>query len=98
LGSKKFYPNEFALSKKYLLKIKERMELTLDEDEAAAIALHFVNARQENEIFGNTYEITHIIDDILKIVRLHYHTDFNRRVFNFSEGNYSSSLFRATIA
>lgn len=80
---RKFYPEEFNLSKKYILLINEHLQLDLDEDEAAALALHFVNARQENGIYRNTYEITHIIDDILKIVRLHYHVSFDENALSF---------------
>ncbi|WP_054639118.1 BglG family transcription antiterminator LicT [Lactococcus fujiensis] len=80
---RKFYPDEFNLSKKYIQRMNRSLELDLDEDEAAALALHFVNARQENGIFRNTYEITHIIDDILKIVRVHYHISFDENSLSF---------------
>lgn len=80
---KKFYAKEYALSKKYLIKINKDMGISLDEDEAAAIALHFVNARQEDSPFTDTFEITQFIDDILKIVRLYYSKEFDEDSLSF---------------
>ncbi|CAM3101937.1 PRD domain-containing protein [Lactococcus hircilactis] len=80
---RKFYAKEFALSRKYVQKINQVLDVKLHEDEAAAIALHFVNARQENSLYRNTYEITHLIDDILKIVRLYYHIDYDEDSLSF---------------
>lgn len=69
---RKFYPVEFQMGKKAIDIIKTKLDVALYEDEAASIALHFVNAQKDGHLLEHTMNITKIVQDILAIVRLHY--------------------------
>lgn len=66
---KRFYPEEFKVGQNALQIIKEKMRISLREDEAGFIALHIVNA-QFNEEKPLAYHIARILHEILTIVRL----------------------------
>ncbi|MGD6596315.1 PRD domain-containing protein, partial [Xanthomonas citri pv. citri] len=57
--------------------IKKDLHVELPVDEAAFIALHFVNANLEN-IFQESYRITGIIMKIEQIIQDYYSTEFNQ--------------------
>ncbi len=70
---KKFYPKEFGIGKKALHLIEERLDLSLEEEEAGNIAMHLINA-QLNDDFKQSEDVKKIskkIRDILSLVRMH---------------------------
>ena len=69
---RRFYAKEYQLAADFVQQIRQQLQVNLPEDEAAAIALHLVNARQENTIFKSGLDVTHLMDDILRIVQLHF--------------------------
>ncbi|WP_019803643.1 BglG family transcription antiterminator LicT [Streptococcus mutans] len=69
---RKFYPEEFQLGKDTIELVKEKMTLQLADDEAASIALHFINAQKDGGLLEKNRLISKIISDILEIVRLHF--------------------------
>lgn len=69
---RKFYPEEFQLGKDTIELVKERMTLQLADDEAASIALHFINAQKDGGLLEKNRLISKIVSDILEIVRLHF--------------------------
>lgn len=69
---KKFYEKEFAVAQVATQMIEAAFDVTLNEDEAGFIALHFVNAQQDNELMNETILLTQALDDIFSIVQLHY--------------------------
>lgn len=71
------YKEEFELGKRALQIIKKELGIELPIDEAAFIALHFVNANLENN-FQESYKITEIIMGIEKIIQDFYCTEFNQ--------------------
>ena len=73
----KYYKEEFGLGKRALQIIKKELGIELPIDEAAFIALHFVNANLENN-FQESYKITEIIMGIEKIIQDFYCTEFNQ--------------------
>ncbi|MBF0786437.1 MULTISPECIES: BglG family transcription antiterminator LicT [unclassified Streptococcus] len=73
----KYYPEEYKIGKQALDIIKKATKIVLEEDEAAFIALHFVNANLENN-FQESYKITEIIIAIEQIVKNFYVTEFNQ--------------------
>jgi beta-glucoside operon transcriptional antiterminator len=79
---KKLYKDEFSLGLKALSMIKEKLDVTLPEDEAGYIAMHIVNA-ELNEEMPNIVNITKTMQDILKIVKYHFGIDFNEESLNF---------------
>lgn len=69
---RKFYPKEFQLGKDTIELVKEKMTLQLADDEAASIALHFINAQKDGGLLEKNRLISKIVSDILEIVRLHF--------------------------
>ncbi len=69
---RKFYPKEFQLGKDTIELVKEKMMLQLADDEAASIALHFINAQKDGGLLEKNRLISKIVSDILEIVRLHF--------------------------
>ncbi|EMP64139.1 BglG family transcription antiterminator LicT [Streptococcus mutans] len=69
---RKFYPEEFQLGKDTIELVKEKMKLQLADDEAASIALHFINAQKDGGLLEKNRLIFKIVSDILEIVRLHF--------------------------
>lgn len=73
----KYYKIEFELGKKALSIIKKDLNVELPIDEAAFIAIHFVNANLDNN-FQESYKITEIIMKIEQIIQDFYCTEFNQ--------------------
>lgn len=69
---RKFYPEEFQLGKDTIELVKEKMTLQLADDEAASIALHFINAQKDGGLLEKNRLISKVVSDILEIVRLHF--------------------------
>lgn len=72
---KRFFPEEFAIGKKAVAKIKKQYRIDLGEDEAGNIALHLVNAQTEadNE---NVYELTELMQEIIQITSYYFKVQF----------------------
>lgn len=70
---KRIYPKEFKIGMSALEIINERFRVTLNEDEAAFIATHIVNAvideNQHDVIESEGYKTTILIQEILNIIR-----------------------------
>lgn len=74
---KRFYPDEFTIGSLALKAIKKSFDLSLAEDEAGFIALHFVNAETQEESV-DAYKVTKLIQEIATIVRYFFTIDFNQ--------------------
>lgn len=72
----RFYADEFAVGKKALEIIKDDLHVELEDDEAAFIAIHFVNAGLENNN-NSAYDVTKIVKEVEDIVKNYYHTVFD---------------------
>jgi len=64
---KLFYPNEYLVGKHALYLIDQDMGCRLEEDEAASIALHIVNAELNLEISG-TFMIIKMMREMMEII------------------------------
>lgn len=80
---KKFYPKEYAAAKASLKLIYHETEYFLSDDEAGFIALHFVNAQTKGQQMEQTIAVTKIVDDILQIVKYHFHLDLDEESLNY---------------
>ncbi|MBM7642946.1 BglG family transcription antiterminator LicT [Streptococcus loxodontisalivarius] len=69
---RKFYPREYEIGRQALRLIKHDLGVDMAEDEAASVALHFVNAQKEGGLVEKNHQLTQIVVDILEIVRLHF--------------------------
>lgn len=69
---RKFYPQEYQLGLEALDVVAESLGVRLDEDEAASLALHFVNAQKDSGLVTKNLQISQLVTAILDIVRLHF--------------------------
>lgn len=79
---KRFYKDEFSIGEYAIKLIHEKTGVLLAEDEAAYVALHFVNA----EIDGTkdiAVEITKIMQEISNIVKEFFHIEYNEDSLNY---------------
>jgi beta-glucoside operon transcriptional antiterminator len=79
---KKFYHAEYEVGKKALEIIKERLNIELPEDEAASIAMHFVNAEFGTDM-PNTIDITKLIQNVHKIIKYNYQMEIDEESINY---------------
>lgn len=73
---RRFYREEFAVGLWALALMKQRLKVELPEDEAGFIALHLANAQMDASAMHNMYEITKVMQEILNIVKYHFHVEF----------------------
>lgn len=81
---RRFYRREYELGKESLAIIEKYTGTVLDADEAASIALHFVNAQKEGQLIEETIKVTRIVQDILNIIRLHFGIVFEEESISFN--------------
>lgn len=81
---KHIYPAEFAVGKEALDIISRETGVSFPQAEAAAIALHFINAESEFADMPNTIKIAVITKKSLKIVESHYKTIFDETIPDFN--------------
>lgn len=78
-----YYPTEYHLGQECLRVIRQRLGVSLSEDEAAFIALHIVNA-ELNTNMSQMYEITGLIEGAIAVVETFYRRKFDRESLDFS--------------
>lgn len=81
---KRFYKIEHEIGLKALELVEKNLNIQLPETEAAAIALHIVNARQDEQDLQVTIKMTEMVQDILNIVSYYYGTTFNEDSFQYT--------------
>lgn len=69
---KSFYRNEYIVGEYAMAMIEKKLGITLPVDEAASIAMHFVNAEYNTEM-SETMHITTLIREILELVEAELH-------------------------
>ncbi len=79
---KRFYKDEYEVGLKANQMIGEETGLHFLDDEAAFIALHFVNAELNGDI-SNMYDITRIMQEISEIVRQYFMIEFDENSLNY---------------
>ncbi len=57
--------------------IQQKCGVRLPEDEAGFIAMHLANAQMDVEKMHNMYEITHIMQEVLNIVKYNFNITFD---------------------
>lgn len=74
---RRFYREEYETGLWALDRILEKFKVRLPEDEAGFIALHLANARMDQEIMHNMYEITRIMQELVNIVKYYFQITFS---------------------
>ena len=72
----RYYPDEYAVGLQAAQIVRDALSVSFAEDEAAFMALHFVNAETGMEI-SQMYEITELIHAICNIVHDHFKMEFD---------------------
>ncbi|GAB6109822.1 BglG family transcription antiterminator LicT [Fusibacter bizertensis] len=78
-----FYPKEYSVGMWALDEMEKQLKIRLPDDEAASIALHLINASQENSDFKTLYNDLELIQSILKIVKFHFLIEIDETSINF---------------
>ncbi|MCI8578663.1 MAG: PRD domain-containing protein [Lachnospiraceae bacterium] len=73
---RRFYKEEFQIGLWALERVWEECRVRLAEDEAGFIALHLANARMDEAVMHNMYEITCIIQEVSNIVKYYFRMEF----------------------
>ena len=81
---KRFYKVEYEIGRKAIELVKEELGILLPDSEAAAIALHIVNARQDDSDLGVTIRMTELVQDIINIVHFYYGQTFDEDSFQYT--------------
>lgn len=81
---RKMYKTEYQVGKEALDLIYEKLNITIDENEAASIALHLVNAQKEGHLLEQTIKVVRTVQDILNIVRIHYGIVFDEDSISYN--------------
>lgn len=74
---KRFFPDEYAIGKEALIKIKEKFDIDLPDDEAGFMALHLVNAQTDNAENGDMTKLTKTMQEIINIVKYYFKMEFD---------------------
>ncbi len=81
---KHFYPSEFAVGCRGLERMREKRGVQLPEEEAANIAFHLVNARQEDTVRYDAAEAAKLIGNIVNIVTYVTHCSQDSESLHYS--------------
>lgn len=76
LETRMLYKEEFLVGQDAIRLLNEQFGVDLPEDEAAFLALHFVNATLGMRM-NETMEITRIVQEISSIIRNYFHLEFD---------------------
>lgn len=79
---KRIYAKEFSVGKEAIEIVKRRFEIELPEDEAAFIAMHFVNVSM-GENLSEAINATKIVKDILNIIRYYFAIEFHQEDLSY---------------
>lgn len=78
----RFYPDEYSVGEKAIEIVRNELGIAFEIDEAAFIAIHFVNAEQD-KTFQLAYEVTEITKQIENIVKKEYRTEFDESSLDY---------------
>lgn len=79
---KRLYHQEFQVGQKAAELLYQKLHIAISEDEAASIAMHFVNAELGTEM-PNTIDITKLIQNVLKIITYSYKKEIIEESINY---------------
>ena len=79
---RRFYPREFVVGQEAVRLLNKELSLAMPEDEAATIALHFINAELGRDTF-EMVDVTKIIQNAVKITKYHYNMELDEGSLHF---------------
>lgn len=78
---KKFYPTEYEIGLRAIKLIEEKLGIRLPDDEAGFIAIHIINA--ENNNLSDFDQVTEIVHNILSLVKYHFRISLDEESLTF---------------
>ncbi|CAH2715352.1 Transcription antiterminator LicT [Neobacillus rhizosphaerae] len=78
------YYEEYEVGKMVLKIIEEDLEYSLPKNEAAFIALHFVNAQIDSNSIEDTIQITKLIKNVVKIIQRLFDINLDKTTISYS--------------
>ena len=78
----RFYEDEYKVGKKAVGLIEDEFQVKLNDDEAAAIAMHLVNAEFEMDTYKGI-EMIKLMDGIMQIIRYQLKIEFDEEKMNY---------------
>lgn len=78
------YPREYELGQQALVILHEQTGIELPKGEAVSVALHLINAENENEDIHNFITMIQIIDDVDQIVENVLNIKLDKGSYNYS--------------
>lgn len=80
---KRQYPKEFTIGEYACKRMKEALGIDLWDEEAANIALHFINAQYEGQTMEHTMRLADTLHDILLVISRHFQTEFDTNSLDY---------------
>lgn len=80
---KKFYPDHYQIGLQAVSIIQETMKMDCPEDEAVAVALHFINLQNDSASAGELMKVMEAVKDILAIIKYHFGINFEEDSMNY---------------
>ncbi|EKT55731.1 BglG family transcription antiterminator LicT [Providencia sneebia] len=80
--ARRFYPKECEIGLEALEIIKQRLDVTLPQDEAGFIAFHLVNAQLNSNMSELVY-VTKLIQEIMNIVKYQIKTEYDESTLSY---------------
>ena len=81
---KHLYPKEYSIGNNSLDIIEKELGIRLHKNEAAFIALHFINAQLGKHDMTETTKITSIMGEILNLIKYKFKIEFDEDSFEFT--------------
>lgn len=80
---KKFYPEHYQIGLYAVSIIQKTMDIECPNDEAVAIALHFINLQNDTNNANHQIKAMETVRDILAIIKYHFHINFDEDSMNY---------------
>lgn len=80
---RKFYPEHYQVGVYATQLIQNNLNMEVPEDEAVAIALHFINLQTDASKANDMLKIMETVKAILAIIKYHFHIDFEEGSMNY---------------
>lgn len=80
----KLYPEETALGRYAVKLVQKELLVKLPDSEITNIAMHFVNAEEENISEGAALDAEKLIEEITDVIEMEFQTKINRKGFNYN--------------
>ncbi|WP_414043922.1 BglG family transcription antiterminator LicT [Macrococcus sp. EM39E] len=78
---KKFYHTEYEMGRRALSIVEEKLDVRLSEEEAGFIAIHLLNA--ENNNLADYNQVTEMVHNILSLVKYHFRINFDEESLTY---------------